>query len=166
MLQNVLRFWLNKGVAGFRIDAVPSIFEIAPDASGDGYPDEPRNTWNNDPDDYGYLKHIYTVDQPETISLLYEWRAVADEFSGDRIFLAETYSPIDIIMKYYGNATAEGVQLPFNFLLISEITNASTAVDYEQTIEKWLDHMPPGRTANWVVCRLILVWIYIDKIHR
>ncbi|KAL7738177.1 hypothetical protein ACLKA6_006516 [Drosophila palustris] len=149
-MKNVLRFWLSKGVAGFRIDAVPHVFEIAPDASGQ-FRDEPRNDWNNDPDDYGYLQHIYTVDQPETINLVYEWRAVLDEFHDERILLAETYSPIDIVMQYYGNATAEGAQLPFNFLLISEISNASNAENYAQTIQKWLQHMPKGRTANWVL---------------
>jgi len=151
-LQNVLRFWLAKGVSGFRIDAVPHVFEIAPDESGQ-YRDEPRNDGNNDPNDYGYLQHIYTVDQPETINLVYEWRAVLDEFhDGDeRILLAETYSPIDIVMQYYGNATAEGAQLPFNFLLISEISNSSMAQNYAQSIQKWLQHMPKGRTANWVV---------------
>ncbi|EDW60854.1 maltase A3 [Drosophila virilis] len=151
-MKNVLRFWLAKGVAGFRIDAVPSVFEIAPDAAGQ-YRDEPRNDWVNDPDDYGYLQHIYTVDQPETLAMVYEWRAVLDEFKdGDeRILLAETYSPIDIVMQYYGNATAEGAQLPFNFLLITEISNKSNAVDYAQTIQKWLQHMPQGRTANWVL---------------
>lgn len=152
LLQNVLRFWLAKGVAGFRIDAVPSVFEIAPDAAGQ-YRDEPRNDWVNDPDDYGYLQHIYTVDQPETLAMVYDWRAVLDEFTdGDeRILLAETYSPIDIVMQYYGNATAEGAQLPFNFLLITEISNTSNANDYARTIQKWLQHMPQGRTANWVV---------------
>lgn len=151
-MQNVLRFWLAKGVSGFRIDAVPHVFEIAPDESGQ-YRDEPRNDGNNDPNDYGYLQHIYTVDQPETINLVYEWRAVLDEFhDGDeRILLAETYSPIDIVMQYYGNATAEGAQLPFNFLLISEISNSSKAENYAQSIQKWLQHMPKGRTANWVV---------------
>ncbi|XP_062137455.1 maltase A3 [Drosophila sulfurigaster albostrigata] len=151
-MKNVLRFWLAKGVAGFRIDAVPHVFEIAPDAAGQ-YRDEPRNNGNNDPDDYGYLQHIYTVDQPETINLVYEWRAVLDEFKdGDeRILLAETYSPIDIVMQYYGNATAEGAQLPFNFRLISDISNNSNAESYEWTILQWLQHMPKGRTANWVL---------------
>ncbi|XP_017868309.1 PREDICTED: maltase A3 [Drosophila arizonae] len=151
-MKNVLRFWLSKGVAGFRIDAVPSVFEIAPDAAGQ-YRDEPRNEWVNDPDDYGYLQHIYTVDQPETVAMVYDWRAVLDEFKeGDeRILLAETYSPIDIVMQYYGNATAQGAQLPFNFLLITEISNNSNANDYARTIQKWLQHMPKGRTANWVL---------------
>ncbi|EDW00815.1 maltase A3 [Drosophila grimshawi] len=151
-MKNVLRFWLSKGVAGFRIDAVPSLFEIAPDAEGQ-YRDEPRNDWVNDPDDYGYLQHIYTVDQPETIAMVYEWRAVLDEFhdGAERILLAESYSPIDIEMQYYGNATVDGAQLPFNFLLITEISNKSNAEDYARTINKWLQHMPEGRTANWVL---------------
>lgn len=150
-----MRFWLGKGVAGFRIDAVPHVFEIAPDNQNQ-YRDEPRNDWDNDPEDYGYLQHIYTKDQPETIDLVYSWRAVLDahqrEHGGeDRILMAETYSPIDIVMQYYGNATAEGAQLPFNFLLISELSNSSNAHAYEGTVLKWLQHMPKGRTANWVV---------------
>ncbi|KAH8321359.1 hypothetical protein KR074_003031 [Drosophila pseudoananassae] len=154
-MNNVLRFWLAKGVSGFRIDAVPHVFEIAPDVQGQ-YRDEPRNDWNNDPEDYGYLQHIYTVDQPETIDLVYSWRAVLDAFEyenggEERILMAETYSPIDIVMKYYGNGTREGAQLPFNFLLISELSNSSNAHDYESTVMKWLQHMPEGRTANWVL---------------
>lgn len=151
----MLRFWLRKGVAGFRIDAVPHVFEIAPDAEGN-WPDEPRNDWVTDPDDYGYLKHIYTVDQPETIALVYEWRKVLNDFQhenggDDRILMAETYSPIEIVMQYYGNATAEGAQIPFNFLMISWLTNDSDAYHYAQTINTWLSNMPEGRTANWVV---------------
>ncbi|KAH8316609.1 hypothetical protein KR067_011746 [Drosophila pandora] len=154
-MNNVLRFWLAKGVSGFRIDAVPHVFEIAPDAQGQ-YRDEPRNDWDNDPEDYGYLQHIYTVDQPETIDLVYSWRAVLDAFvyengGEERILMAETYSPIDIVMKYYGNGTAEGAQLPFNFLLISELSNSSNAHNYEDTVMKWLQNMPEGRTANWVL---------------
>ncbi|KAH8402287.1 hypothetical protein KR009_010983 [Drosophila setifemur] len=154
-MNNVLRFWLGKGVSGFRIDAVPHVFEIALDAQNQ-YRDEPRNDWDNDPEDYGYLQHIYTVDQPETIDLVYSWRAVLDSFQrehgGDEcILMAETYSPIDIVMQYYGNDTSEGAQLPFNFLLISELTNSSNAHSYSDTVLKWLQHMPKGRTANWVL---------------
>lgn len=151
-----MRFWLTKGVAGFRIDAVPHIFEIAPDAQGN-WPDEPRNEAVNDPDDYGYLKHIYTVDQPETLDLVYEWRKVLDDFQkekggDDRIIMAETYSPLDIVMKYYGNGTVNGAQIPFNFFLISWLNNNSNAFNYADTVNQWLNNMPVGRTANWVVC--------------
>lgn len=53
-MRMVLQFWLFKGVSGFRVDAVPHIFEKAPDANGN-WLDEPRNPSVNDPEDYGYL---------------------------------------------------------------------------------------------------------------
>lgn len=31
-MKNVMRFWLEKGISGFRIDAVPCLFEVAPDS--------------------------------------------------------------------------------------------------------------------------------------
>lgn len=152
-----MRFWLKKGVAGFRIDAVPHVFEVAAKGAQQELPDEPRaDNSEQDPENYGYLKHIYTVDQPETLAMLYEWRKVLDDyqhdFGGDeRVLMAETYSPLSVVMQYYGNGTAEGAQIPFNFLLISSLTNNSNAIDYANVINTWLDQMPKGRTANWVV---------------
>ncbi|XP_067627246.1 maltase A3-like [Eurosta solidaginis] len=153
-MSDVLRFWLQRGVYGFRIDAVPFAFEIAPDAKGN-WPDEPRNDWVIDPDDYNYVKHIYTVDQPETLDLVYEWRRVLDDFrkengGEERVMLTEAYSPIDVVMKYYGNGTAEGAQIPFNFLMIW-VGNDSDAYHFADTVNTWLKNMPEGRTANWVI---------------
>lgn len=154
-LKDILRFWLGKGVAGFRVDAVPHCFEIAPDANGD-YKDEPRDDGNQDPDDYGYLQHIYTKDQPETLDLVYEWRKVMDDWQKEnggetRVLLTEAYSPIEILMKYYGNDTTNGVHIPFNFLPLSWLSNNSDAFHYEQTFNTWLSNMPKGKRANWVM---------------
>lgn len=154
-MNEVLRFWLKRGVSGFRVDAVPHVFEIAADGNGN-FPNEPRNNWVTDPDDYGYLDHIYTTNQPETIDLVYEWRKVLDGFRAEnggeeRILMIESWSSIDIVMKYYGNGTAEGAQIPFNFLIISSLTNASNAYDYAEVINTWLSKMPKNRTANWVL---------------
>lgn len=136
---------------------MPHIFEVAAKGSQQELPDEPRaDNSEQDPENYAYLKHIYTVDQPETLTMLYEWRKVLDDyrqdFGGDeRVLMAETYSPLSIVMQYYGNETAEGAQIPFNFLLISSLTNNSNAIDYANIINTWLNQMPKGRTANWVV---------------
>ncbi len=61
-MNDVLVFWLDKGVDGFRFDAVLHIFE------DEEFRDEPRATdgVTDDPDDYYYLDHIYTYDLPET----------------------------------------------------------------------------------------------------
>lgn len=71
--QNVIRFWLDRGVSGFRVDAVPHLFEIAQNEKG-RLPDEPLSGNTKDTDDWGYLKHIFTVDQPETIGNLSEYK--------------------------------------------------------------------------------------------
>ncbi|CAD7012858.1 maltase A3 [Ceratitis capitata] len=154
-MKNVLRYWIRKGVAGFRVDAVPHVYEIAADANGD-WPDEPRNPDVNDPEDYEYLQHIYTTHQPATLDVVYEFRQVLkelDEELGDdeHILLTEAYGPLSVLMQYYGNGTVDGSQIPFNFELISNVNNESTAYDYARFIHNWLDQMPKGRVANWVM---------------
>lgn len=73
--QDVFTFWLERGVAGFRIDAIPHLFET-------GLEDEPRSS-NEDALDYqySYLDHIYTQNQPETFQMVYHWRELVDNYS-------------------------------------------------------------------------------------
>ncbi|KAH8321579.1 hypothetical protein KR074_009614 [Drosophila pseudoananassae] len=153
-MKDVLRFWLRKGAYGFRIDAVPHVFEVSADADGN-WPDEPRNEDVDDPEDYTYLQHIYTTDQPETIELVYAFRDVIEEMDlelggDDRILLTEAYSPLDILMQYYGNGTHLGSQIPFNFEMLANINYNSDAYHYSELIHNWLDNMPEGQVANWV----------------
>jgi len=159
-MQRVLKFWLDRGVAGFRVDAVPWCFEVKPDANG-RYPDEPKSGFTEDPDDSSYLLHIYTQDQPETLELVYQWRQLFDDYQrihgGEtRILMIETYSPLDYLMKMYGNRTTKGAEIPFNFQFIiggndnKNNTNLK-AGEYVKIINKWLKKMPAGKTANWVV---------------
>lgn len=71
-------FWLDRGIAGFRVDAVSHIFET-------GLEDEPESgTEGVEENEYNYLNHIYTLDQPETIALVYEWREILDEYSNGK----------------------------------------------------------------------------------
>lgn len=160
-MKSVLTFWMEKGVDGFRIDAVPVLFESLPDSTGK-YPDEPLSNIIDDPDDHRYLKHIYTQDLGETLDMVYQWRAVLDEFKGKnggetRIMMTESYSAIETVMKYYGDGQGrDGSNIPFNFLLMPNYGyNAKTASDFEKVVNLWLGNMPTGRTANWVVSKYI-----------
>ncbi|EDW74213.1 maltase A3 [Drosophila willistoni] len=154
-MKDVLRFWLRKGASGFRIDAVPHVFEVAADEDGN-WPDEPRNEGVDDPEDYEYFQHIYTTNQPETIDLVYQFRKVIEEIDeelggDDRILLSEAYAPLDILMQYYGNSTHNGSHVPFNFELLANIDFDSDAYHYAQLIHNWLDNLPEGQVANWVL---------------
>lgn len=151
ILQDILRFWLDKGVDGFRIDAVPFLFEDP------RLPDEPKIDPSK-PDsevDYADLIHQYTMDQNETFDMIYQLRAVIDEYSKKdgiaRVMMTEAYTDIENTMKYYGNATHNGANFPFNFALLTDLNQDSNVNDFIKAINKWMDHMPPGYTPNWVV---------------
>ncbi|KAL4710461.1 hypothetical protein ACJJTC_008863 [Scirpophaga incertulas] len=80
-MKDVLRFWLQKGVSGFRVDAVNYMYEIDPRDFNRQYPDEPLSGMTLDPDDYGYLNHIYTKNRDETYQVIYNWRELLDEYT-------------------------------------------------------------------------------------
>lgn len=78
-MKEILRFWLRKGVSGFRCDAVPYLFETPPNADGT-YDDEPLSgDCDDDLDAYCRLKHTKTQDLDETYDMIYQFRAVTEE---------------------------------------------------------------------------------------
>lgn len=81
-MKEVLIFWMEKGVSGFRVDAVPYLYEVEADINGD-YPDEPISGECDDPDSSCYLSHIYTQNIDETFDMAYQWREVLDKFTAE-----------------------------------------------------------------------------------
>ncbi|XP_071552168.1 maltase A3-like isoform X3 [Panulirus ornatus] len=148
-MKKVLTFWLKKGVDGFRIDAIKHLFEVE-----DLSQNEPVATHSGvqDPDDYDYLNHTYTVDQPETLTVVREWRQLLNQYP-DRVMMVEVYNDdIDAVMKYYGNETVPLADFPFNFFLIDNLQSRGdlTGESLRYTIDLWLDNMPEGKWPNWV----------------
>ncbi|XP_011205952.2 maltase A1 [Bactrocera dorsalis] len=154
-MKRIIRFWLDQGVAGFRVDAVPVLFEVEPDENGQ-YPDEPVSGNTDDKDDRAYLKNDLIENRPETIDMVYQWRQVMDDYQrihgGDtRVLLIETYAPAAYTMQMYGNRTVEGAHLPFNFNLITVLKQGVSASYVQLAVDEWLKNMPARRTANWVI---------------
>lgn len=78
---NIMKFWLNKGVDGFRVDAIPHLFEANPEDYGGVYPDEPLSgNMFLRPDQAGYTTQEYTRDLIELYDVVYEWRASVDQW--------------------------------------------------------------------------------------
>ncbi|KAH8254091.1 hypothetical protein KR032_008338 [Drosophila birchii] len=155
-MKRVLRYWLDLGVAGFRCDAVPVLFEIEPDASGQ-YADEEVSGLTNDTEARNYLKSDLIENRQETIDMAYQWRVVMDDYQrihgGDtRVLLIETYAPPAYTMQFYGNRSVEGAHLPFNFNLITvPASEGFSASSVKLSVDNWLNNLPAGRTANWVI---------------
>jgi alpha-glucosidase len=137
----VMRYWLDKGVDGFRVDVMWHMIK------DEHFRDNPPN-----PD---YQKHmstfhqvlpLYSTDQPEVHDIVKKMRAVLDAYE-DRMMIGEIYLPVQRLMAYYG-ADLTGAHLPFNFQLITlpwepeQIQSALIA--YEAAL-------PPKGWPNWVL---------------
>jgi alpha-glucosidase len=72
-----------------------------------------------------------------------------------RVLMLEAYGNLDQIMRYYGTPNAPGGHFPFNFRLISDINNSSSAEDFSRVINEYLERITEGRTANWVVSHFV-----------
>lgn len=136
---------MDKGVDGFRVDAIPHLFE------DQRFLDEPLSGGTSNPNDYGYLNHIYTKDLHETYEMTKEWGNVLAEYSQthgeSRVMMTEAYTDIELTMKYYDY----GADFPFNFWLLDGLDTNTKAVDVKNKVDGWMSNMPEGATANWVV---------------
>jgi len=74
-LKDVMKFWLDKGVNGFRFDALKYLYE------NNSLPDEPLLPEGTNASDYMDIDHIYTINQPEIIDTVKEWRGFMDNYS-------------------------------------------------------------------------------------
>ena len=112
---DVLRFWLERGVDGFRMDVVYLIMKH-PDMPDQ--PDLPNPDPTRKPNDiYGRQQHIYDENYEGIQDIIKEFRQLLDEF-GDTVGIAELWLDLPEWVQYYGEKPGEGMHLPFNFRLI------------------------------------------------
>jgi alpha-glucosidase len=129
---NVLRFWLRRGVDGFRLDAVSRLFE---DPELRDEPILPGTNAYGDPN----IQHKYTDNLPEVHDILRDFRKVVSEFPGDPVLISEADEPdISELTKMYGTHSDE-IQLPMDFQ-IADI-NKLSASGFRKLFEE-IEHNP------------------------
>ncbi|MBV9654088.1 MAG: DUF3459 domain-containing protein [Acetobacteraceae bacterium] len=138
---DVLRFWFDRGVDGFRVDAIHHLVEDEDERDNPANPDwrpgmPPADRW----------LQTRTVDQPGVHECIKLMRHVADRY-GNKVMIGEAYLPIDQLMAYYG-ADLSGFHLPFNFHLISTDWQPRAIASLIETYEAAL---PQGGWPNWVL---------------
>ena len=140
-MHDVMRFWLARGVDGFRVDVMWHL--IKDDAFRDNPPNPDYRT--GDPP-YRRLLPLYSADRPEVHEVVRGLRAVIDEFP-ERVLIGEIYLPVEKLVAYYGRDLA-GVHLPFNFALLETPWRAEAIA---QLVERYEAALPPGAWPNWVL---------------
>ena len=131
-IRDAMRFWLDRGVDGFRVDVIGHL------SKDPLYRDNPP-----DPAQPGRLLPTYTYDRDEGRAPVEFLRSVLDEYP-DRVMIGEVYVPIPRLVRYYG----WGCHLPFNFRLIQVPWKADLI---RAEIETYEASLPPGAWPNWVL---------------
>ncbi|WP_223262877.1 alpha-amylase family glycosyl hydrolase [Sphingobium sp. SCG-1] len=141
-MMDVLRFWLDRGVDGFRIDVLWHIVKA------EGLPDNPLNPdWTPAQTERDRLIQLYSTDQPEAHAIAADMRGLADSY-GDRVLIGEIFLPNDRHARWYGTAERPEVHLPFNFQLIE---NAWDAARLASVIAEYEASLPISGWPNWVM---------------
>jgi alpha-glucosidase len=129
-MYDAMRFWLDRGVAGFRLDAVSRLFE---DLNLHDDPILPGKNAYGDPN----IQHKYTDNLPEIHEVLREMRRVVDGYPGNPVLISEADEPnIKELTRMYG-AKNDEVQLPMDFQIAD--VNKLSARDFRTLLDE-VDH--------------------------
>ena len=134
--EDVLRFWLDRGVDGFRIDVAHALFK---DQDLPEMVEPVPRTWNGD--------WLVALDQPELHSLYRRWRKLADEYSGERMYVGEiVLADQNTVARY---VRPDELQLAFNFAFLNEAWDAESMRPMIDRTRTALDAV--GASATWVL---------------
>jgi len=140
---DVMRFWLEKGVDGFRVDA---LWHVIKDSH---YRDNPL-----DPDyvkgemlPYERFIPAYSGGQAELHEVVGLMRRLVNQYK-ERVLIGEMYLPIEELMGYYGRERDTGLHLPYNFQLI---VLPWKAVEIFAGVNRYEASLPAFAWPNWVL---------------
>jgi alpha-glucosidase len=138
---DVMRFWLERGVDGFRVDA--SAVLIKDDLLRDN-PPKPDATDKTPPPQRD--TPVFNDDRPEAMSCIEMMRQVLDEYD-QRILCGEVQGKTDRIGHFYGS-TKPRLHLPLNFALLDADWSA---LSLQAAIDAYFNALPEHAWPVWVI---------------
>ena len=139
-IADVTRFWLDRGVDGFRVDASAVLIKDAllrdnpSNSDAEGKPPPQRQT------------PVFTDDRPETMDCIEFIREVTDSYAG-RLLCGEVQGKTDRIGHFYGNHKPR-LHLPLNFALLDTPWNA---LSLQGAIDAYYNAIPEHAWPVWVI---------------
>ncbi len=140
-MHDVLRFWLDRGVDGFRADV---LWHLMKDPEFRNNPPNPAYA-PGQPEIEKFLQ-LHSADQPDIHDVVRGLRGVLDAYE-DRVLIGEIYLPLERLVTYYGQHMG-GTHLPFNFQLLQTPWNARMIAS---VVKEYESVLPPGSWPNWVL---------------
>jgi alpha-glucosidase len=130
----ILRFWFDRGIAGFRIDVCHMIVKD-------------KELRNNPPVDFwtDHESERFDAERPEVHDVLRRWRRIAEEYDPPRLLLGETYvAGAGRLARFYGEG--DELQLAFNFPFLKARFHAEPLARFVAETEAAL---PAGASPVW-----------------
>jgi alpha-glucosidase len=138
---DVMRFWLDKGVDGFRVDVM---WHMIKDELLRNNP--PNPAYRENMSTFERLIPSYSTDQPEVHEVVRAMRKLVDEYDS-RVLIGEIYLDVHRLVKYYGEKNDEA-HMPFNFLLMNQPWDPATIA---AIVDEYEGAVPEGAWPNWVL---------------
>jgi alpha-glucosidase len=137
--REILRFWFDRGVAGFRIDVAHGLYKDA-----ERRDDPPSAATDRLHSRFG-LDMTYSANRPQTHGVYREWRKIAEGYSPPRLLLGETWvGDLDRMAAFHGRG--DELQLTFNFPFIFA---GFTAPALSGIVAGTLRALPAGECPVW-----------------
>ena len=137
--QEILRFWFDRGVAGFRIDVAHGLYK---DAQLRDDPPSPEGELIRGR--FG-LAQVYSANRPESHGVFRDWRKIAESYPVPRVLLGETWvGSLEALAAFHGRG--DELQLTFNFPFIF---SPFTAEALSAVVAESLAKLPAGECAVW-----------------
>ncbi len=133
---DVIRFWLDRGVDGFRMDAVNWYVKDALLR-----PNPP--SLNAVPDIF--QRHVYDRNRPETHDVCREIRAFVDAWPGDRVLIGEIFARDPAVAASYQGNGLDELHMAFNMELLFVKWNARS---FAKALARWYDALRPEAWPN------------------
>jgi alpha-glucosidase len=137
--RQILAFWFDRGVAGFRIDVAHGLYKDAE------LRDNPPELSGNPLAGRFGQQQAYSANRPETHQVYRDWRRIADSYPAARVLLGETWvaGPARLA-DFYGHD--DQLQLAFNFPFVFA---SLAAPDLPAVVEETLAALPAGACPVW-----------------
>jgi len=145
-MHDVLRFWLERGVDGFRIDVMDRIVK---DPLIRDNPPEPNRELARRFGQTALQRHVYDQNWPDIIEYTRRIRKTVDAYP-ERYTVGEVFGTAENIVRYYGGAACDGLHQGFNFPLVRMSERQWSAAWMRRQVETFERALPPCAWPNWV----------------
>lgn len=146
-MTEVARFWLERGVDGFRVDAAHQMIKDPRERDNPPAPPDHKRPWK-DMGEYDAFIHLYDYGHPAVHEIYRGLRKVVDSYPQSPMTVGEVHIfDLPEWATYYGEHLDE-MHMPFNFHLMATQWDA---LSLRATIEAVLWHVPAGGWTNWTL---------------